>query len=148
MHTKGAAVLFNFENAKYLKNLQEKLINNNKTKNGLELTELIVDSIQDIKGKNIVRLDLRDIDDAPTDFFIICEGDSVTQVNAIADNIVRRLKEELDIRPSHVEGKQSAQWVLVDYFDVVVHVFYPETRKFYEIEDLWADAKHTEYQNI
>jgi ribosome-associated protein len=148
VHTKGAAVLFNFENAKYLKNLQEKLINNNKTKNGLELTELIVDSIQDIKGKNIVRLDLRDIDDAPTDFFIICEGDSVTQVNAIADNIVRRLKEELDIRPSHVEGKQSAQWVLVDYFDVVVHVFYPETRKFYEIEDLWADAKHTEYQNI
>lgn len=128
--------------------MQEKLINSNKTKNGLELTELIVDSIQDIKGKNIVRLDLRDIDDAPTDFFIICEGDSATQVNAIADNIVKRLKEELDLRPSHVEGKQSAQWVLVDYFDVVVHVFYPETRKFYEIEDLWADAKHTEYQNI
>jgi len=85
---------------------------------------------------------------APTDFFIVCEGESSTQINGIAGNIERRLKTEYNIRPSHVEGKDNANWVLVDYFDVIVHIFYPEARKFYEIEDLWSDAKITEYQNI
>lgn len=113
-----------------------------------DLTTLIVDCIQDIKGKNIVRMDLREIDEAPTDYFIVCEGESTTQISAIAGNIEKRLKDELGLRASHVEGKSLSTWVLVDYFDVVVHVFYPETRKFYEIEDLWSDAKITEYQNI
>ena len=113
-----------------------------------ELTDVIIDCIQDIKGKNIVKMDLRDLDDAATDFFIICEGDSSTQISGIAGNVERRLKNEYGIRPSRVEGKQNANWILVDYFDIVVHVFYPETRKFYEIEDLWSDAKITEYQNI
>ncbi len=112
------------------------------------LSEVIIDSIQDIKGKNILKLDLRHIDDAPTDFFIICEGDSVTQVNAIAGNISRRVKDECGIRHSRLEGMANAKWVLVDYFDIVVHVFYPETRKYYELEDLWLDAKSTEYQNL
>jgi ribosome-associated protein len=140
--------LCNFENAKYLKNLQEKTAQQEKHLSTTQITELIVDSIQDIKGKNIVSLDLRELDDAPTDYFIICEGDSSTQISAIANNIVKRLKEEAGLRPSHVEGKQSGTWVLVDYFDVIVHVFYPETRRFYEIEELWSDAKQTEYQNI
>lgn len=112
------------------------------------LTELIVDCIQDIKGQNIVRMDLRELDEAPSDFFIVCEGESTTQISAIANNIERRLKQEHGLRASHVEGKSVSTWVLVDYFDVVVHVFYPETRRFYEIEDLWSDAKTTEYQNI
>jgi ribosome-associated protein len=112
------------------------------------LTDLIIDSIQDIKGQNILKLDLRELDDGPTDFFIICEGESSTQVNAIAENVVKRLKKEINMMPSHIEGKQFSNWVLVDYFDVIVHVFYPETRRFYEIEDLWSDAKATEYQNI
>jgi len=140
--------LCNFENAKYRKNLQEKIVLRKKELSNSEITELIVDSIQDIKGKNILRLDLRELDDSPADYFIICEGESTTQVNAIADNIVKRLKEDIELRPSHLEGKQSANWVLVDYFDIIVHVFYPETRRFYEIEDLWSDAKQTEYQNI
>ena len=110
--------------------------------------DLIIDSIQDIKGKNIIKLDLRDLDDAPTDYFIICEGESSTQITAIAENIVKRLKQETGTVPSHIEGKQFSNWVLVDYFDVIVHVFYPETRRFYEIEDLWSDANATEYQNI
>ena len=113
-----------------------------------ELNDLIIDSIQDIKGKQIVKLDLRELDDAPTDYFIVCEGESGTQVNGIAGNTERRLKQEYGIYPSSVEGKLNSTWVLVDYFDIVVHVFYPETRKFYEIEDLWSDAKITEYQNI
>lgn len=128
--------------------MQDKTAQKAKDFNTTDITELIVDSIQDIKGKNILRLDLRELDDAPTDYFIICEGDSSTQINAIAGNIVKRLKEEANLRPSHVEGKQSGTWVLVDYFDVIVHVFYPETRRFYEIEELWGDAGQTEYQNI
>ncbi len=128
--------------------MQKEAVGKTKVYSSTELTELIVDSIQDIKGKNIIRLDLRELDDAPTDYFVICEGESSTQVGAIADNIVRRLKQDIQVRPAHVEGKQGTNWVLVDYFDVIVHVFYPETRRFYEIEDLWSDAKTTEYQNI
>ena len=112
------------------------------------LTDLVIDCIQDIKGKNIVKMDLRAIDEAPSDFFIVCEGDSSTQINAIAGNIEKRLKLEHGLKPAHLEGKGISNWVLVDYFDVVVHIFYPETRRFYEIEDLWSDAKVTEYQNI
>jgi len=113
-----------------------------------ELNDLIIDSIQDIKGKNVLKLDMRDLDDAPTDFFIICEGDSNTQVKAISENIHKRLKEEADQRPAHSEGKQNARWICMDYFDIVVHVFYRETREFYELEELWSDAKITEYANL
>lgn len=112
------------------------------------LNNIIIDAIQDIKGKNIVKIDLRSLDDAPTDFFIVCEGDSSTQIRAISDNIQRRLKTELGISPYHSEGADSAKWVLVDYFQTVVHVFYPETREFYDIEELWSDAKLTSYENV
>lgn len=128
--------------------MHNKIVLENKSISKSELTDVIIDCIQDIKGKNIVKMDLRALDDAPTDFFIVCEGESSTQINSIAGNIEKRLKQEYNIRPSHVEGKDNANWVLVDYFDVIVHVFYPEARKFYEIEDLWSDAKITEYQNI
>ncbi|HLO55095.1 MAG TPA: ribosome silencing factor [Saprospiraceae bacterium] len=117
-------------------------------KNEESMNHLIIDAIQDIKGKNIVKLDLRSLDDAPADFFIICEGDSSTQVKAISDNIGRKLKEKLGMRPNHTEGMEGAKWILVDYFDTVVHVFYPETRQFYEIEELWGDAAITQYENI
>ena len=113
-----------------------------------ELNDMVIDSIQDIKGKNIVKLDLRHLDEAPTDFFIICEGDSNTQVKAISDNIYQRLKTEGMTLPSHYEGQQNARWILLDYFSTVVHVFYKETRAFYELEDLWGDAIFTEYQNL
>lgn len=112
-----------------------------------ELNDLIIDSIQDIKGKNIVKLDLRELEDAPTDFFIICEGDSNTQVNSIAGNIRKRLKLEVDTLPSHVEGESVSTWILMDYFNVVIHVFYRETRANYELEDLWSDAIFTEYED-
>ncbi len=108
----------------------------------------IIDAIQDIKGKNIVKLDLRALDDAPADYFIICEGDSSTQVKAISDNIGRKIKEKLGLNPNHTEGMEGARWILVDYFDTVVHVFYPETRAFYEIEELWGDAGITQYENL
>lgn len=113
-----------------------------------ELNNLIVDSIHDIKGKNVLKLDLRKLDDAPADFFIICEGDSNTQVKAISENIRKRIKLELGQFPTHSEGSQNARWICMDYFETVVHVFYKETRVFYELEDLWSDADTTEYANV
>jgi len=112
------------------------------------LTDFIIECIQDSKGLNIVKLDLRDLEEAPADFFVVCEGTSSTQVSGIAQNVEKKVKDELDIRSSHSEGKLFSNWVLLDYFNVIVHVFYHETRKFYEIEDLWSDAKITEYENI
>lgn len=113
-----------------------------------EINDLIVDSMQDIKAKNIIKLDLRHIEDASTDYFIICEGDSSTQVKAISDNIYHRLKTEGNTLPVHYEGQNNALWILLDYFNTVVHVFYHETRAFYELEDLWSDANATEYHDL
>ena len=113
-----------------------------------ELNPLIIDAIQDIKGKNIVSLDLRNLAEAPADFFIICEGDSTTQVSALAGNVIKRVKDELGVIPGNREGMINAKWVLVDYFNTIVHIFYPETRQFYDLEDLWNDAEITEYTNI
>lgn len=111
------------------------------------LNELIIDSIQDIKGKNIIKIDLRKLGEAPADFFIICEGESSTQVGAIAGNVYKRIKDELGYIP-HREGQEAANWILVDYFDTIVHVFYPEARALYDLEGLWSDAEFTEFQNL
>ena len=111
------------------------------------MMEVIVDSIRDIKGINILKLDLRSLD-APTDFFVICEGESTTQVSAIADRISFRLKDELGEYASSVTGKQESRWVCLDYFDVVIHVFHKEAREFYDLEDLWSDSKITEYATL
>lgn len=112
------------------------------------INDLIIDSITDIRGKHIVKLDLRKLDDGPTDFFIVCSGDSNTQVRAIAENIKKRLKLEAGLPPSHYEGQQNARWICLDYFTTVVHVFYPEAREFYGLEQLWSDAIQTEYDHI
>jgi len=113
-----------------------------------EMNDLIVDSIQDIKGKNILKLNLTQLDDAPTDFFIICEGDSTTQVRAMSENIRKRLKEELGQMPLHVEGAMHSRWICMDYFNVVVHIFHKDVRGVYELEDLWGDAVFTSYENL
>lgn len=113
-----------------------------------KFNNLIIDCIQDIKGKKILLLDLTELEDTPTDYFIICEGESTVQVKAIANNIHRRIKKEMGILPNHIEGADNSKWVLVDYFTTVVHVFYPESREFYQLEQLWSDAKVTEYEDI
>ena len=107
-----------------------------------------MEGIRDKKGKNIVQLDLRKLGDAPADFFIICEGDSNTHVNAITDSIYKKVKEEMSTMPSHMEGSTTAKRILMDYFNTVVHVFHPETRQFYEIESLWSDAESTEFAEV
>lgn len=113
-----------------------------------KLNHLIIEGIRDKKGKNILQLDLRRLEDAPADFFIICEGDSNTHIKAISDSIYKKVKDELQTSPSHIEGSSNARWVLMDYFNTVVHVFYPETREFYDIEQLWSDAQTTEFAEI
>lgn len=112
------------------------------------LNTTIIDAIQDIKGKRIVKMDLRNTDGAPTDYFIICEGESVTQVKAIASNIEKRISRELGFKANHTEGTGNAEWVLVDFFNTIVHIFYPETRKFYDIEELWSDSDTVEYEDL
>ncbi|MCB0528123.1 MAG: ribosome silencing factor [Saprospiraceae bacterium] len=113
-----------------------------------KLNHLIVEGIQDKKGKNIVQLDLRKLGDAPADFFIVCEGDSNTHVKAISESIYKKVKDALHTMPAHTEGSTNAKWILMDYFNTVVHVFYPETRQFYEIETLWSDADATEFAEV
>ncbi len=113
-----------------------------------QLNHLIVEGIRDKKGKKIVQLDLRKLGDAPADFFIICEGDSNTHVKAITDSIHKKVKDELQTAPSHTEGSSNSKWILMDYFNTVVHVFHPETRDFYELEHLWSDAKVTEFGEV
>lgn len=112
------------------------------------LNDMIVDAIQDIKGKRIIKIDLRKLYDAPTDFFIICEAESNVQARAITDSIYRKVKENLQITPSHIEGGLLSTWIVMDYFDTVVHVFQRETRAFYELEDLWSDGATTEYADL
>jgi len=113
-----------------------------------EINDKIIDSIQDVKGKNIVKMDLRKLEASPAEFFIICEGDSSTQVKAISSRIFKNLRETYGLLPNHVEGKDNGEWVLVDYFNTVVHIFYPEAREFYQLEELWSDAEVTNYENV
>ncbi len=112
------------------------------------LNDMIVDGMQDIKGKRIVKIDLRKLYDAPTDYFIICEAESNVQVRAITDSIYRKVKDNLQVTPSHIEGGLLSTWIVMDYFDTVVHVFLRETRAFYELEDLWSDGETSEYQDL
>ena len=100
----------------------------------------IITAILDKKGSQVVSLDLRKIPEAVADFFIICEASSTVQVRAIADYVEDQLKKVCSEIPHRVEGRSSAQWVLVDYVNIVVHVFHPETRRFYQLEEMWSDA--------
>jgi ribosome-associated protein len=105
------------------------------------LTEIIIKGIQDKKGKNIVSLNLKNIDHTVSDYFIICHGTSTTQVQAIAESVEDEILTTIGIKPWHREGVQNAEWILLDYVDVVVHIFQETTRNFFQIENLWADAE-------
>lgn len=107
------------------------------------LAETVIKGIQEKKGKNIVCLNLKNIENAVCDYFIICHGDSNTQVEAIANSIDDEVKKDLGEDPWHSEGYENAEWILVDYVDVVVHVFQKDVRDFYKLEQLWGDADIT-----
>ncbi len=110
-----------------------------------KLFKTILKAIQEKKGEHIVSLDLRKIPEAVADFFIICEASSTIQVKAIAENIEYQVKENCDEPPYHHEGMSASHWVLVDYVNVVVHIFHGETRKFYRLEEMWSDANSADH---
>jgi ribosome-associated protein len=105
------------------------------------LVDVIIEAIREKKGQNILKIDLKEVNNSICDYFIICEGESNTQVNALADNIDKQTNVNLQTSPHHVEGRENAQWILLDFFSVVVHVFQKEQRHFYKLEDLWSDGK-------
>ncbi len=112
----------------------------------VKLLEIIIESIKEKKGKEIVSIDLKKTGSSVCDYFVICHGDSKTQVNAIADSIIENVKENPGIRSGHIEGDQNAHWILLDYYSIVIHIFQPEFRNFYRLEDLWADGVTTKYE--
>ncbi|MBD0779815.1 ribosome silencing factor [Maribacter polysiphoniae] len=108
-----------------------------------ELIALILQGIEEVKGQNINLLDLREIENTVCDYFIICNGTSNTHVNAIVGSIQKTVSKAIKDKPWHVEGEDNAEWVLMDYVNVVVHVFQKQIREYYDIEGLWGDAKFT-----
>lgn len=111
-----------------------------------QLITTIIGGIEEVKGKEITILDLRDIENTVCDYFIVCEGTSNTQVNAIVNSIQKQVSKTTKDKPWHVEGTDNAEWILMDYVNVVVHVFQKHIRDYYDIESLWGDAKMTQIE--
>lgn len=109
-----------------------------------DLIAVIIKGIDDVKGEDIQLLDLRGIDNTVCDYFVVCSGNSNTQVNAISGSVQKVVSKELKDKPWHVEGQNNSEWILMDYVNVVVHVFQKHVREFYDIESLWGDAKITQ----
>jgi ribosome-associated protein len=116
-----------------------------RTTRASKLFKTIISAIKEKKGEAIVSLDLRKIDEAVADFFILCEAQSHVQVKAISEAVIEAVARECDEKPYHVEGGE--QWTLVDYVNIVVHVFGHEHRKFYDLESLWLDADRLEHND-
>lgn len=121
--------------------MAKKAINND------DLLANIIKGIEEVKGNDINILDLREIDSAVCDYYVVCNGNSNTQVNAIVNSIQKTVSKELKDKPWHVEGSDNAEWVLMDYVHIVVHVFQKQIREYYNIESLWGDAKITVIEN-
>lgn len=113
-----------------------------------ELSDLVVEAIQDKKGQEIIKLDLRNIDEASADYFVICQGTSPTQVTAIAENVEKHAKEIANEIAIGRSGLRVGEWALVDFFNVVVHVFVEPVRHQFALEDLWGDATITRYDDM
>jgi ribosome-associated protein len=111
-----------------------------KVNSDLLITE-IIKGIEDVKGENISIIDLREIENTVCDYFILCDGTSNTQVSAIASSIQKNVSKSLKDKPWHVEGESNAEWILLDYVNIVVHVFQKHVRQFYNLEELWGDGK-------
>ena len=113
-----------------------------------ELVETIKEAIQEKKGSNIVVADLTKIEGTICQYFVICTGNSPTQVEAIAESVGDMVREQLGEKPAHVVGLENAQWVAMDYTDVLVHVFLPDVRDYYDLEHLWEDAPLTRVPDL
>jgi ribosome-associated protein len=110
-----------------------------------KIIKTIINAIREKKGERIISLDLRKVNEAVADFFIVCEASNQPQVRAIADFVKEELKQKCEEYPYHFEGYQKLSWVLIDYVNVVVHVMLSDTRKFYQLEEMWNDAGTEEH---
>jgi ribosome-associated protein len=110
------------------------------------MVAVAVHGLQEKKGLKIVSIDLRDIGNAFSDYFVICSGSSSRQVDALADSVEDELRNSLGEKPKHREGGENAEWVLLDYYNVVIHIFSEEKRDFYGLEELWGDGKIKTYE--
>ncbi|KPK81874.1 MAG: hypothetical protein AMS27_15115 [Bacteroides sp. SM23_62_1] len=113
-----------------------------------DLENTIIESIREKKGRNIISIDLRLLNNSVCVYFVISHGDSNTQVRAIAENIEQKVKKILNLNVYHREGYENAHWILLDYNTVVIHIFQEETRRYYRLEELWADGKFTILEDI
>lgn len=117
---------------------------NNKT----DIVKLVTEGIQDRKGRKITHVDLSDIESAAAQNFVICEGSSTMQVLAIADSVREYLHKNAGIKPYNYDGYQNSQWIVIDYGHTLVHVFLPDVRQHYNLEELWSDAKINEIPDL
>ena len=115
----------------------------NKEKSANNLLEEIIRGIENVKGEDIQQMDLREIENTPCEFFVICSANSNTKVTAVVNSIQKTVSKAMQEKPFHTEGLEVAEWVLIDYVNIVVNVFQKQTREFYNIEELWGDAKST-----
>lgn len=113
-----------------------------------ELVKAVIEGIQERKGKNITVLDMRSIENMISEYFVICEGDSNIHVDAVSDSIEDFVRKDVGEKPFHIEGQQNAEWILLDYMNVVVHVFQKPIRSYYSLEELWADAERTDVEEL
>lgn len=113
-----------------------------------EFSDIIISAIQDKKGHDIKVLDLSQLDGAPTHQFVVCTGNSTTQVSAIADNVREEVQKKAGEKPISYDGYRNSQWIVVDYGDVMIHVFLPDSRSFYRLEELWSDAPTTDIPEL
>ncbi len=111
------------------------------------LLSRVIEGLQNVKGKRIVSVDMSPLPDSICKFFVICEGDSNVQVNALAHSVEKEVKEKLKEKPISTAGYEQAQWIALDYGDVMVHIFQRPYREFYDLEHLWADAILKEYED-
>lgn len=107
----------------------------------------IIEALQEKKGKEILYIDLQKVENAVCDYFVICHGSSTTQVDSLSDAVQQNLKEQLKEPAHHIEGRDNSIWILMDYSDILVHIFLDEHRRFYNLEDLWADGEMTKVDN-
>jgi len=113
-----------------------------------QIVDAVVRGIQEKKGFDIVTADLRQIETAPAQWFVICSGNSPLQVDAVCDSVEETVRKEAGEKPAAVAGRENAQWVAMDYGTVMVHIMLPDAREFYELEELWAEAPQTQIENI
>ena len=112
-----------------------------------EVLKTIVETMLEAKAQEVTSLDMRELQSAVTDYFVICHAQSKTQVNAIAEKIIDNVRNKLHVHVYHEEGFENSEWILLDYVDVVVHIFLAEKRNFFQLEELWADAEKKVYED-